>query len=230
MFDAVLQAVLYFAFTGIAGAWIAHTWQRDSAKDARFFEASKAMYGQMEDAANELATLIGKRIYASQRVCFVNPESPAFGGAVDQYRASIIDWNERLLSLELAVRTRFRDASLWYFENLQANLANVTGRLDSYIRAPNPALRKDLVNDLRAVRFEFFDFIQDMMKEARLLHRQMHFGVLVRYERGEIEKMSTPDLIKCLFTSRIESKPVVRSPSDFGAPVDVWEARFGIYE
>jgi hypothetical protein len=230
MFDTLLQAVLAFAFTGIAGTWIAQNWQKQSAKDARFFEASKVMYGQMEIAANELAALIGKRIYASQRVCFVDPESPSFNNAVQEYRASIIEWNERLLSLELAVRTRFRDASLWYFETLQSGLANVTNRLDAYIRTPNAALRRELVKELRGVRFEFFDFIQDMMREARLLHRQMHFGVLIRYERGEIEKMSTPDLIKCLFTSRIESKPIVRSPSDFGAPVDVWEARLGIYE
>ena len=230
MFDTFLQAVLAFILTGIAGTWIAHTWQSRSAKEARFDEASKSMYAQMEAAATELAALAGKRIYASQRVCLVRPESPSFDKAVQEYRASIIEWNERLLSLELAVRMRFRDASLREFEVMQTRLAMLSTRLDSYVTRKDRSVVRELDRELRTLRGDFFTFIQEMMREARLLHRQMHFGVLVRYERYEIEKMSTPDLIKCLFTSRIESKPIVRSPSDFGAPVDVWEARLGIYE
>jgi len=230
MIATVFQAVLAFALTGIVGAWIANFWQARSAKDTRFFEASKTMYAQMEAAAGELASLIGKRIYASQRVCMIRPDTPAFDGAIQQYRSAIIEWNERSLSLELAVRTRFRDASLRYFEELQARLAAVTTRIDSYVRQPTSIVSRDLIKELRGLRGSFFEFIQEMMKEAKLLHRQMHFGVVLRYDRGDIEKMSTPDLIKSLFTSRIEGQPIVRSPSDFGAPVSTWEARLGIYE
>lgn len=230
MITIILQAVLAFVLTGIVGTWIAQVWQGRSAKDTRFYEASKVMYGQMESAAAELARLVGKRIYASQRVLLVSPKSPTFDQAVQEYRSSIVEWNEDLLSLELSIRTRFRDASLWYFERLQARLANLTTKLDSYIRNPSNLMKPQLMDEFRSIRGQFFEFIQQMMKEARLLHRQMHFGVVIRYERGDIEKMSTPDLIKSLFTSRVEGEPIVRSPSDFGEPVSTWEARLGIYE
>ena len=176
MFDTFLQAVLAFILTGIAGTWIAHTWQSRSAKEARFYEASKSMYAQMEAAATELAALAGKRIYASQRVCLVRPESPSFDKAVQEYRASIIEWNERLLSLELAVRMRFRDASLREFEVMQTRLAMLSTRLDSYVTRKDRSVVRELDRELRTLRGDFFTFIQEMMREARLLHRQMHFG------------------------------------------------------
>lgn len=230
MIGTMFQAVLAFVLTGIVGAWIANFWQTRSAKDTRFFEASKSLYGQMEAAASELASLVGKRIYATQRICLIRPNASGFENALREYRCSIVEWNERLMSLKLAVRIRFRHASLWYFDTLQARLAALTSRVESYIRAPDPAVARDLSVELQRLRGAFFEFIQEMMKEARLLHRQMHFGVLLRYDRSDIDKMSTPDLIKSLFTSRIESKPIIRSPSDFGSPVHTWEARLGIYE
>ena len=67
MFDTFLQAVLAFILTGIAGTWIAHTWQSRSAKEARFYEASKSMYAQMEAAATELFSYSDHHWFIRQR-------------------------------------------------------------------------------------------------------------------------------------------------------------------
>lgn len=230
MISALLQAVIAFVLTGIVGSWIAHVWQSRAAKEARFFEASKEIYNQMFAAVDQLSGLVGKRIYASQRVCLVDPNGPSFDDAVSKFSEAVITWNEQLLTLDLAVRTKFRDTSLREFENLQGELARITSSIDSYISSRDMSRRKVLLANLRGLRGTFFEFTQQMMQEARLLHRQMHFGIVVRYDRYEIDKMSTQDLIKCLFTSRVESKPIIRSPSDFGLPVGVWQARLGIYE
>jgi len=226
----MLQAILAFILTGILGSWIAHAWQTRSAKETRFFEASKEMYGQMAAAADDLSALIGKRIYASQRICLTAKGSPLFDAALDAFRKSVIEWNERLLSIELAIRTKFRDSHLYEFDELQSDLAHVTLLLERYLTADDDGQRLMVLRRLRALRNRFFEFTQQMMREARLLHRQMHFGVVVNYDRYEIDKMSTKDLIKCLFTSRVQAKPIIRSPSDFGLPVSVGQARLGIYE
>ena len=184
----------------------------------------------MAAAADDLSALIGKRIYASQRICLTAKGSPLFDAALDAFRKSVIEWNERLLSIELAIRTKFRDSHLYEFDELQSDLAHVTLLLERYLTADDDGQRLMVLRRLRALRNRFFEFTQQMMREARLLHRQMHFGVVVNYDRYEIDKMSTKDLIKCLFTSRVQAKPIIRSPSDFGLPVSVGQARLGIYE
>ncbi|MCE3543728.1 hypothetical protein LXJ56_26460, partial [Escherichia coli] len=95
------------------------------------------------------------------------------------FKASVIEWNERLLSLDLSVRTRFRDASLSQFEWLQARLAEATRKLNAFIASDSRTGQAAILRELREVRAEFFNFTQNMVREARLLHRQMHFGVVV---------------------------------------------------
>ncbi|TPG14173.1 hypothetical protein EAH87_16530 [Sphingomonas koreensis] len=135
MTAAIIQAVLAFVLTGVIGGWIAHRWQTRSTREMRFFEASKVRYEQMISAADDLSALIGKRLYASQRICMMNRDSPDFTEALRTYRASVVEWNERLLSIELAVRTRFRNTSLFEFERLQTELAATSVAVDELIKA-----------------------------------------------------------------------------------------------
>lgn len=230
MIGTLLQGVIAFILTGVIGSRIAHRWQERAAKEARFFEASKDMYAQMVDAADVLSVLVGKRLYAMQRVCMTTPSSAAYEDAVSKYRAVVIEWNERLFSIELAVRTKFKNASLHNFEALQSELSLASSRVNRIISSHSFTESQNTLKNIQKIRADFFVFTQDMMKEAQLLHRQMHFGVLINYDLYEIDKMSTYDLIKSLFTSRIEGQTVVRSPSDFGLPVSVGDARFGINE
>lgn len=229
MAGAIIQAIVAFALTGVVGGWIAHRWQMRSAREARFFEASKVRYEQMLNAADDLSTLIGKRLYASQRVCMISRESTDFDEALKNYRASVVEWNERLLSLELAVRTRFRDTSLFEFERLQTELAAVSDQIDRLLRSEKDKSKDGVLRQLRGVRANFFNFTQRMVNESRLLHRQMYFGVLIRYDQSEIDKMSTKDLVQALVSSRVEGESVVRSPTDFGLPVRVGDAWLGIH-
>lgn len=230
MLSAVLQALFAFVLTGVIGSWIAHAWQARAARESRFFDASKVMYQQMVDSADSLSALAGRRLYASQRICLVAPGSEDFESTVAQYRAVVIEWNEKLLALELSVRTKFRTAYLSDFERLQGDFATVGSHISDRLSGNSSVEPREVLRKIRILRSEFFTFTQNMMKEAQLLHRQMHFGVRINYDREGIRKMSTQDLIKLLFTSRIEGQAVVRSPTDFGLPVGISDARFGIYE
>lgn len=229
MAGVIVQTIMAFILTGVVGGWIAHKWQTRSAQEARFFEASKVRYEQMLSAADDLSALIGKRLYASQRICMMSRESADFTVALKSYRSSVVEWNERLLSLELAVRTRFRDTSLFEFERLQRELANASVAIDKLLRSETGESRGAVLRQLRGVRANFFNFTQRMLSESRLLHRQMYFGVLIRYDQNEIDRMSTKDLVKALVSSRVEGESVVRSPTDFGLPVRVGDAWLGIH-
>jgi len=183
----------------------------------------------MSDAAELITTLVGRRIYASQRLCLATDESTR-EEALQAFRQVVVEWNERLLEIELAIRSRFRDTYLISFEYLQSDLAQVSANVLAVTRGDTDVSRSDTLNSLKVIRNDFFVFIEGMLREARLLHRQMHFGVRLQYERDALDKLSTLDLFKLLISPGIKSQGVVRSPSDFGQPVSVGDARFGIYE
>jgi len=230
MFGALVQALFAFVLTGIVGAKLAHGWQARASKENRFFEASKDMYQQMVAAADQLSDLAGRRLYASQRLCLVSSDGALHREAVERYKAIVLEWNESLLTTELSIRTKFRNSSLYEFEILQGELAEIGRNIENLISGHSSKNKIGILNDVKIVRAKFFQFTQSMMKEAQILHRQMHFGVKVPYAPEALDKMSTQNLIKLLFTSRIESQSIVRSPTDFGLPVDVGDARFGIHE
>ena len=228
--DTLLQAALAFFFTVVLGTRVAHAWQSRAAKETRFFEASRDIYQQMSAASEKLIGLAGRRIYASQRLCLMSPSSDDFPEALQQYKAAVLEWNNSLMSVELSIKTLFRDSYISSFEHLQRDLALISNKISKLLSGNYEHSRQEILHDLGTIRNQYFSFAQNMITESRLLHRQMHFGVKVGYNAEEITKMSNKDLVKSLFFSSVEHDSVVRSPSDFGRPVSVNDARFGIYE
>ena len=228
--ETLLQAALAFFFTIVLGTRVAHAWQSRAAKETRFFEASRDIYQQMSAASEKLISLAGRRIYASQRLCLMSASSGDFPEALQQYKAAVLEWNNSLMSVELSIKTLFKDSYISSFEYIQKDLAIISNKISKLISGSNEYSRTEILIDLGSIRSQYFAFAQNMITESRLLHRQMHFGVKVSYNFQEITKMSNKDLIKALFFSPVEHDAVVRSPSDFGRPVSVDNARFGIYE
>ncbi|WP_257539138.1 hypothetical protein [Sphingobium sp. CFD-1] len=226
----MLQSVFGFFLTAIVGGWIANRWQQRAIKEARFFDASRLSYDRMTRAAEDLSALSGRRVYAAQRVCLLDGADNAFPEAVAQFRKINLEWNERLMEIELSIRTLFRHSQLTSFENIQQQMANVTRAVGQIAAGDESISRKRILSDLVKIRHRLFQFIQEMIREAALLNRQMHFGVRVEYDSHGLDRLSNLTLIKLLFVSSIESDSIVRPPSDFGMPVSAREARLGINE
>lgn len=228
MFDTLLQAGALL-LSAVIGARAAHQWQQRSSRDARFFDASKETYAQMFAATNQIIGLIGRRVYASQRVCLVSRHSERYNEILAELRTSVEDWNNSLLLMDLNVRSLFDGAKLSDFEGLQSQLASTTNRVTTYAVTGNGDTAQ-ITNELQVIRYQYFLFVQQMLKEARLLYRQMHFGVELGYSQEAVKQFSTRDLIKTLLGGRVDQLTVIRPPSDLGQPILISEARFGIHE
>lgn len=225
-----MDTVLSVLITAGLGTWLAYVWQQRSAKQDRFFEASKTKYEQMRAAARNLAGLIGSRIYATHRLCRISQSNEFFDEAKENFRRSVIEWNQNHLQIDLDIRTLFTDTAVTDFENLQGQLAALTNevsrRLENVEAGDPPAY--ELMRKIETLRGNFFLFLQGMIKEADHLFRQMHFGVILQYNRNDINRYSTTDLIKTLFYGSEKESAVLRSPTDFGLPVSSRDARLGI--
>lgn len=225
----LLKSLFTVLLSVFGGAWIAHRWQTRSRKEDRFFDASKVIYDRMIEAAERIADLAGRRIYALQRVCLTDPGAPTFRDSYDALRQVNFEWNNALLQLEISVRTLFRNSHLAEFEEIQGNFSALNLRI-SKLRENKSVNRLQLLNDVNRLRGRMFQFTQGMFREINTLNRQMHFGVKIPYNSYELDKISTIDLIKLLFNPVEQEKGIVRSPFDFGDPVLSSDARFGINE
>jgi len=227
-----MEAIFSVLITAGLGTWLAYVWQQRSAKDTRYFDASKTQHELMREAARNLAKLAGERFYSTHRLCRISPANPYYDEAKEDFRQSVLTWNRQHLQMDLDVRTLFAGASVVDFERLQTDLAALTNlvsrRLDSVKAGDPPAY--ELIREVESLRGRFFQFLQGMIKEADFLFRQMHFGVQLKYNRQDIHRYSTSDLVKVLLRGTEQESAVLRSPTDFGQPVGSLDARFGINE
>lgn len=217
--------------TALLGSYVAHQWQQRSARESRFFDASRSTYDAMKGASNELAELIGRRMYASHRLARLPAGNEFFSEAKEDFRQSVLAWNRNLLKVELNIRTLFRGSSVTSFETLQGDLAAVTARIHRRLDSVQSTSQPDyaLVRDIETLRHSFFQYLQAMMNETDAVYRQMHFGVRVAYTRENIGLFSTKGLIVALFKGPHEEAAIVCSPTDFGTPVEARNARLGIH-
>lgn len=90
-----MWSVIAVFITAALGSWLTYRWQQRSAQANRFFDAAKVQHEQMTAAANDLASIIGKRIYASQRMCLITGSDALYDEAKDSFRKTILAWNEQ---------------------------------------------------------------------------------------------------------------------------------------
>jgi hypothetical protein len=228
--SVLFQSILAFVLTGVFGTWIAHSWQARAAKETRFFEASKSTHQSMVDAANKISDITARRIYAMQRLCLLDQSSENYKVVVDDYHKVIVQWNENLLKMEINVLTLFNNSYVSDFEQLQSEFKDLSAHVSNVIKGNGRSSKVDTLKKINILRGKMSFFVRGMLKEAGFLHRQMHFGVRVDYERFNLDRFSTTQLFKLLFVSSVQGEAVVRSPSDFGRPVNVHDARLGINE
>lgn len=222
-----MGSIVSVFITAALGTWLAYVWQQRSAKQSRYFEASKAQFELMRQAASEFAEIIGRRLYATHRVCALEINNPRFTSAFDELVRSIEDWNNSYLKIELNVRTLFERSAASDLEVIQSRLAGLSERVLKSVKLSSYK-RADLIHEVALIRVMYFKFLQRMIDEADYLFRQMHFGVELKYDRFEVRYFSNLQLLKALFSGAEDEAAVVRAPTDFGLPVSTNRARLRI--
>ena len=227
--DTLLQTLIAFLLTGVLGGWITHNWQSRALKDSRYYEAQKSRHLLMIETAHETTELLSRRLYALQRIILNANDSNMLEDALKDHVQATKVWNEKLMSIEVSLKSYFRHVYSGELEDIQSELAALSRDVAHAIN--NNSLNVGSAWDrVVVVRRHCFGFLRGMIEEAKLLDREMHFGVRLTYSHEDIDSWSTKDLIKGLVTSRIEGQTIIRAPSDFGIPVDRWNARLGIDE
>ncbi len=223
----LLQAIVTFFLTVVAGNWLSGRWQQRNARQQRYHEALKSRYDRIDHTIQNFTKLAGTRIYRTQRLVFNYPDQNGLEAALSDLSISIKEWNETMMALEVSIKSHFRESYLSSLESIQESFSSMTNALLRQIRR-NALDRAAALEEIGILRHQCFGFIRGMVEEAKTLDREMHFGVRVGYDSSGIRNWTTFDLFKALFLDLKQADSIVRPPSDFGSPVSIWETRFGI--
>ena len=223
----LLQAIITFFLTVVAGNWLSGRWQERNARQQRYHDALKSRYERIDETIQTFTNLAGSRIYRTQRLVFNYRGGDRFEAALADLSASIKEWNETMMSLEVSIKSHFRESYLGSLESIQESFSSVTNALLRQIRLDRLD-RAAALEEIGILRHQCFGFIRGMVEEAKTLDREMHFGVRVGYDSSGIRNWTTFDLFKALFLDLKQADAIVRPPSDFGSPVSIWETRFGV--
>lgn len=225
--DTLFQALLTFSLTIVAGAWITSMWQERSARQQRYFESSKERYEKIDKTVKDITRHFGIRIYRTQRAVLFYPDMKMVKSCLEDLNKFVVEYNEKLMEFELSIRSYFRMSYLSDIEDIQFKFYSITREVNRGVQIGNLD-RAGVLSKLGDLRRTCFVMIRGMIDEAKDLDREMHFGVVLRYDETQIEKWTTLDLLKSIFFDRRQVHSIVRPPSYFGSPVGADEARFGV--
>lgn len=223
----LLQAIVTFFLTVVAGNWLSGRWQERNARQQRYHEALKSRYDRIDHTIQKFTSLAGTRIYRTQRLVLNYPDKDGLEAALADLSVSIKEWNEAMMAVEVNVQSHFKKSKRVSLESIEGSFSSVTNALLRQIRL-NRLDKATALEEIGILRHQCFGFIRGMVEEAKTLDREMHFGVRVAYDSSEIRNWKTSDLFKALFLDLKQADSVVRPPSDFGSPVSIGETRFGV--
>lgn len=228
---SVILTLFGSILTVALGAYLAYNWQSKSSREARFYEATKRTLDGMLEAHRRVARNVGRRVYAAQRVLLMRAPNPSFGAAAQEFRDANLIWNNELLMMEVDVITLFKGPALLEFEALQREMRSINNAVSSKITGAilSKNEESELIYRTQTIRNQYFLFVRDMIRETDILFRQMHYGVIVEYDRSFIDQFTTRQLLKALWSGPIDQSAVLGAPENFGLPVRIEDLRLGVH-
>ena len=96
---SLVSVVIGFVLTGVIGNWLIQHWQNRNWMAQQRFNGNEKEYAALKDLTDEIAILLGERIYHMQRLTLsLNMDSEKFSVRLAEYDDVVKRWNVRLTS------------------------------------------------------------------------------------------------------------------------------------
>jgi hypothetical protein len=225
--STIISVVLGFVLTGLVGNSLVQSWQQRNWLIQQRFLGHEKEYIALKELADEIASLLGARIYNMQRLLLSLRRSSdeQLVSRVADYEDIVKRWNERLTSfyvrlpilaysdlginLESSVHTKLQTASATIEELLNKRRAGVT-------------LEKNVVKGasgaLSAIQANAINFNKELLRIVELRRSEVYYGTRIAFTLANIDKFSTRQLIKALFIRDINAYSIMRPTLDLYLP------------
>ena len=221
--ETLLQMLLGFLLTGLIGNRLLQAWQaRNWFLQQRFLGQEKE-YIALKELTDEIATLLGVRIFHMQRLirALVNGDDAKIISRTKEYDEVLKRWNERLTSfyVRLPILAHYALAKRLE-ESIQAKLVSIGATIENLAanRAPGVRIQRTnanrVENELLAIQGQAISFNKELLRVVRSRRTDVYFGTPIKFSPHTVNRFSTWQLVKALFIRDINSLSIVRAPTD----------------
>ncbi|MES1940757.1 hypothetical protein T5B8_10962 [Salinisphaera sp. T5B8] len=218
------ETIVSFILITLFGGLLADRWQRRSWLIKKRYEQLEYRCGDLEQLAQEIASLLTARIYHTKRIIKQLQSGNQLLDA-EKYSASITDWNENLVSfyVRLNILTCYPD-TIELEKKFQMRLRSVSEEISTYLSAHSVHSEKSLAQlaqETHSVQIDAQHFIAKLLSQAEEDRKAIGKGAKLKFEPSKFRYFTTFELFKALFVRDINRHTICRSPVDPTFPFDV---------
>jgi hypothetical protein len=220
--NTLLPVIVGFILTGIIGNWLVHRWQSRSWLAQQRFSGNEKEYHALKDLADEIAMLLGERIYITQRLllCMKNTDTEKFTARLADYDDVVKRWNIRLTSFYVRLSLLTDEGfSISLERKIQQRLVEVGNTISKFIGLEKRNIDKQeliRINELLiAVQAAATNFNRRLLNAVLNRKKVLYEGEIFKFSVENLDKFSTWFLFKAIFARDVNSLAVVRSTLDF---------------
>ena len=180
-------------------------------------------YVALKELADEIAVLLGARIYHMQRLAasLTSSSNEKLAARIADYEDILKRWNERLTSFYVRLPLL---ASSYLAPNLESSiqltLVEIGANIEDQLRRRNAGDNADkksvikIQNRLNAIQGKAISFNKSMLRIVETRRTEIYYGRRIELNEWTLEQFSTWHLIKALFVRDINSYSIIRSSID----------------
>lgn len=187
------------------------------------FLGQEKEYVALKELADEIASLLGVRIFHMRRLNRVLPGASAnrVDLVLQEYDEVLKHWNERLPSFYIRLPMLAPDGLAQRLENtMQAELVKIGASIESLVakrKAGEPVsktLTNRIENDLNVVQGRSISFNKYLLGVMHSRRTDVYYGKRFEFSPQNFKHFSTWNLVKALFVRDINSLSVIRATLD----------------
>ena len=225
--SSFLSVITGFILSGIIVNHLIQAWQQRNWVLQQRFLGHEKEYLALKDLSDEIASLLGARIYHMIRLTLsLRRSSP------DQIKNRRIDhdtvvkqWNERLTSFYFRLPLLANYDLAFQLENsIQNSLVAIGSQIDDLLfkkesgkQIENPDV-KEIIKGLHKIQGKSINFNKKLLGVVADRRREVYYGLKVQFSLYNLEKFSTWQLFKALFIRDVNSFSIIRPALDHPLP------------
>lgn len=221
--ETLLPIVVGFVLTGLIGNRLLQAWQARNWFLQQRFLGQEREYVALKELAEEIASLLGVRIFHMQRLNRVLVRGPdeKINSRFQEYDEVLKRWNERLTSfyIRLPMLAHY-DLAFTLEKSIQAGLVKTGATLENLIvnHKAGASISKSQVagveRELIAIQGKAIAFNKKLLVVVHSRRTDVYFGKPLKFSPENLKYFSTWQLVKALFVRDINSLSIVRAPMD----------------
>jgi hypothetical protein len=226
--NVIIATFVGFILTALVGNRLLHAWQQRNWLAQQRFLGYEKEYIALKDLADEIASLLGARIYHTQRLLF-NLRRAAdedLQSRIADYDDIVRRWNERLTSFYVRLPLLAGYGLAERLESrLHERLAAAGRRIDElvYKRRRGDPVDKNSISEIlktaNSIQGSALKFNKDLLRIVETRRAEVYYGTRVKFSADNLARFSTWQLVKALFVRDINSLSILCPTLDLKLPV-----------